>query len=114
SQRARTAPPHPPAVLTGGISNWSREKANLIFGSLCPCPNLSAIPITAGPQATLSFQRTGPSKRTANPLRVVLPQWTLIAAVQAGSLAPCANRRVALPSEVTTTGRFSARGRFRW
>ena len=32
------------------------------------------MPMTAGPQETSLFQRIGPSKRTANPLSVVLPQ----------------------------------------
>ncbi len=52
------------------------------------------------------FHRTVPSKRTANPSRVVLLQRTLIAVVQGGSDRSCAKRSVAPPGDVKVTGRF--------
>ena len=69
------------------------------------------MPITAGPQEISLFHRTGPANRTANPLSVVLAQWTLIAADQAGSVSPWSNRRIAPSPDVTVTGRLSTSGR---
>ena len=69
------------------------------------------MPITAGPQPISLFHRTGPANRTANPLSVVLPQCTLMAEDQGGSVAGLVEQEGRAPSDVTVTGRLSTSGR---
>src|SRR4051812_3305688 len=80
-------------ALEGGGDLRSRWLI-VMFTSADPrTPSAFELPMTAGPELTLVVQRIGVANRTAKPSSVVLPDWTLMAVVQAGSAGPCWNTR---------------------
>ena len=98
----------------GGDSRSSLRKITPALTGCGPASRSSVEPITAGPYWTLLSQRTGPSKRTEKPSRVVWPAWILMAEVQAGSLTGCSKRRIAPASPERIIGSLRMSGCRSW